>query len=154
MRYCVCDVFAKTPEGRGSSYRIPVLASCFGGIFKVWSTKTFPGLSGSTTLTKVGIFPLRRPYLRVFTAELAPVAIGCARQRAFRRPQDWEGAKEEEDDPLRVVCRGHAEPSEPVWGFRDCVCARRARQPVPRYGMVPDGLPVASAPGCRAVWEQ
>ncbi|KAI0712916.1 velvet factor-domain-containing protein [Cerioporus squamosus] len=52
LRYRVVDILSKTTENGGLSYRIPVLASCFGGVFKVWSTKTFPGLPGSTALTK------------------------------------------------------------------------------------------------------
>lgn len=31
----------------------PVVAECFGGPFKVYSTKDFPGLRASTDLTKV-----------------------------------------------------------------------------------------------------
>ncbi|TFK82176.1 hypothetical protein K466DRAFT_311404 [Polyporus arcularius HHB13444] len=52
LRYCIANVCSKTTEDRGLSYRTPVLATCFGGVFRIWSTKTFPGLSGSTTLTK------------------------------------------------------------------------------------------------------
>ncbi|TFK82175.1 hypothetical protein K466DRAFT_311269 [Polyporus arcularius HHB13444] len=52
LRYRVFDVFSKSTDDGGLSHRIPVLASCFGGVFKVWSTRDFPGLSGSTPLTK------------------------------------------------------------------------------------------------------
>ncbi|TFK88602.1 hypothetical protein K466DRAFT_585407 [Polyporus arcularius HHB13444] len=52
LRYTISDVYTRTTADDGLSYRIPVLASCFGGVFRIWSTKTFPGLSGSTTLTK------------------------------------------------------------------------------------------------------
>ncbi|RDX45626.1 hypothetical protein OH76DRAFT_1357446 [Lentinus brumalis] len=52
LRYRVFDIFSKTTDDGGLSHRIPVLASCFGGVFKVWSTRAFPGLSGSTQLTK------------------------------------------------------------------------------------------------------
>ncbi|KAI0078042.1 hypothetical protein K474DRAFT_1620043 [Panus rudis PR-1116 ss-1] len=38
-------------HARGS-YQMPVLAECFGGSFRIYSTKEFPGLRPSTTLTK------------------------------------------------------------------------------------------------------
>ncbi|KAI0712929.1 velvet factor-domain-containing protein [Cerioporus squamosus] len=52
LRYCIVDILSKTTDDGGLTHRVPILASCFGGIFKIWSTKTFPGLSGSTPLTK------------------------------------------------------------------------------------------------------
>lgn len=53
LRYRVFSIFAKTTD----TYSTPVLATCFGGVFKIWSSKAFPGLAPSTTLTRVG--PLR-----------------------------------------------------------------------------------------------
>ncbi|EMD36514.1 hypothetical protein CERSUDRAFT_23108, partial [Gelatoporia subvermispora B] len=48
FRYRVFDVCAAAAGERG----MPMLAECFGGPFKVWSTKEFPGLRPSTELTK------------------------------------------------------------------------------------------------------
>ncbi|KAM5543201.1 hypothetical protein V8D89_003075 [Ganoderma adspersum] len=48
LRYRVFSIFAKTTD----TYLTPVLATCFGGVFKIWSSKAFPGLAPSTTLTR------------------------------------------------------------------------------------------------------
>ncbi|EGO01174.1 hypothetical protein SERLA73DRAFT_179274 [Serpula lacrymans var. lacrymans S7.3] len=48
LRYRVFDIFSKT-YGNGD---LPIQAECFGGAFKVYSTKEFPGLRASTKLTK------------------------------------------------------------------------------------------------------
>ncbi|PCH37387.1 hypothetical protein WOLCODRAFT_30510, partial [Wolfiporia cocos MD-104 SS10] len=48
LRYRVFDLFSKANGGPGA----PVLAECFGGPFKIYSTKEFPGLRASTDLTK------------------------------------------------------------------------------------------------------
>jgi len=48
LRYRYFDLF-----GRASAYDdLPVQAECFGGLFRVYSTKEFPGLPLSTELTK------------------------------------------------------------------------------------------------------
>lgn len=49
LRYRVFNIFARAH----GSQDIPVLAECYGGPFKVYSTKEFPGLRASTDLTKV-----------------------------------------------------------------------------------------------------
>ncbi|KAF4613129.1 hypothetical protein D9613_011072 [Agrocybe pediades] len=51
MRYRVFDIFA---HPFGVTNDITVSAECYGGIFRVYSTKEFPGLSVSTELTRVG----------------------------------------------------------------------------------------------------
>jgi hypothetical protein len=51
LRYRVFDLFSK-------AYGIPDLAiqaECYGGIFRVYSTKEFPGLQVSTELTKASV---------------------------------------------------------------------------------------------------
>ncbi|KAI1791299.1 velvet factor-domain-containing protein [Ganoderma leucocontextum] len=48
LRYRIFSIFAKTTE----THSTPVLATCFGGVFKIWSSKAFPGLAPSTTLTR------------------------------------------------------------------------------------------------------
>lgn len=48
LRYRAYNIFARAHGG----HNIPILAECFGGPFKVYSTKEFPGLRASTDLTK------------------------------------------------------------------------------------------------------
>ncbi|OCH91383.1 hypothetical protein OBBRIDRAFT_886999 [Obba rivulosa] len=48
VRYRVFNVFGQATGSRP----IPVIAECFGGPFKIYSTKDFPGLRASTDLTK------------------------------------------------------------------------------------------------------
>lgn len=48
LRYRVFNIYAKT-DGTD----IPILAECYGGPFRIYSTKEFPGLRPSTDLTKV-----------------------------------------------------------------------------------------------------
>ncbi|KAI0779949.1 velvet factor-domain-containing protein [Fomes fomentarius] len=52
LRYQIFHIHSKTTDDGGETYRTPVLVRCFGGVFRIWSTKTFPGLAPSTTLTK------------------------------------------------------------------------------------------------------
>jgi len=48
LRYRCFDLFSRT-----SGYDdLPIQAECFGGPFKIYSTKEFPGLQPSTELTK------------------------------------------------------------------------------------------------------
>ncbi|EIN12710.1 hypothetical protein PUNSTDRAFT_130958 [Punctularia strigosozonata HHB-11173 SS5] len=49
LRYRIFDILAAA-EGKGS---IPVLAECFGGVFRIYGSKGFPGLKVSTELTKL-----------------------------------------------------------------------------------------------------
>jgi len=48
LRYRVFNIFSKA----SGDHEIPVLAECFGGPFRIYSTKEFPGLRASTDLTK------------------------------------------------------------------------------------------------------
>ena len=52
LRYRVFNIYAKA-EG----IDIPILAECYGGPFRIYSTKEFPGLRPSTDLTKVHSAP-------------------------------------------------------------------------------------------------
>ncbi|KAH9914102.1 velvet factor-domain-containing protein [Fomitopsis serialis] len=47
LRYRVFNIFS-----RASAVDIPILAQCFGGPFKIYPSKEFPGLRASTDLTK------------------------------------------------------------------------------------------------------
>lgn len=49
LRYRVFDLFARA-HGQSD---LTIQAECFGGVFRVYSTKEFPGLPPSTELTKV-----------------------------------------------------------------------------------------------------
>jgi len=48
LRYRVFDIFAAAIDARPH----PALAECFGGMFRIYSAKEFPGLRSSTDLTK------------------------------------------------------------------------------------------------------
>ncbi|EMD36851.1 hypothetical protein CERSUDRAFT_123888 [Gelatoporia subvermispora B] len=48
LRYRVFSLYSRA-EG---DHNIPILAECYGGRFKIYSTKEFPGLRASTDLTK------------------------------------------------------------------------------------------------------
>lgn len=50
LRYRCFDLFSKVSTDEGET---PVWAQCYGGQFRVYSTKEFPGLRASTDLTKV-----------------------------------------------------------------------------------------------------
>lgn len=56
LRYRVFDIFAAAND----AYARPALAECFGGTFRIYSAKEFPGLSSSTDLTKVCFKQLSR----------------------------------------------------------------------------------------------
>ena len=49
LRYRVFNLFARV---NGATDNIPILAECYGGPFRIYSTKEFPGLRPSTELTK------------------------------------------------------------------------------------------------------
>jgi len=53
MRYRAFDIFAGPFDDNNV---LTISAECYGGIFRVYSTKEFPGLSASTELTKVKLF--------------------------------------------------------------------------------------------------
>ena len=57
LRYRIFNIFCKSPGLDSTRPRIPILASCYGGVFKIWSTKSFPGLAPSTELTKASARP-------------------------------------------------------------------------------------------------
>jgi hypothetical protein len=49
LRYRCFDLFSRVANSEGQA---PVWAECYGGPFRVYSTKEFPGLRASTDLTK------------------------------------------------------------------------------------------------------
>lgn len=65
LRYRVFNLFSQV-EG---AVDIPILAECYGGPFRIYSTKEFPGLRPSTDLTKVR--PVR-PSVRAPRGMLTP----------------------------------------------------------------------------------
>lgn len=50
LRYRVFDIFSRPYNYHGD---LAIQAECYGGLFRVYSTKEFPGLQASTELTKV-----------------------------------------------------------------------------------------------------
>lgn len=52
FRYRAFDIFSTTPGGQER----PILAELYGGPFRVYSTREFPGLEPSTDLTRVRVF--------------------------------------------------------------------------------------------------
>jgi len=72
LRYRVFDIYARTY----SSNDLAITAETYGGSFRVYSTKEFPGLSASTELTKVSMLD---PYgLINFIVLAAPGTLGIA----------------------------------------------------------------------------
>ncbi|KAI0942907.1 hypothetical protein AcV7_002194 [Taiwanofungus camphoratus] len=56
LRYRVFNIFSKAYGDK----EIPIMAECYGGPFKIYSTKEFPGLRASTDLTKhISFFGVR-----------------------------------------------------------------------------------------------
>lgn len=53
LRYRAFDIFS----GVAGNAHPPVLAELYGGAFKVYSTREFPGLEPSTELTRVSYTP-------------------------------------------------------------------------------------------------
>ncbi|KAF7979233.1 hypothetical protein HWV62_43198 [Athelia sp. TMB] len=49
LRYRIFDVFSKSDPGDS---KVPINAECFGGPFRIYASKDFPGLLESTELTK------------------------------------------------------------------------------------------------------
>lgn len=49
LRYRAFEIYSRSDANE----EIPVIAQCYGGPFRVYSTKDFPGLRPSTDLTKV-----------------------------------------------------------------------------------------------------
>lgn len=60
FRYRAFDIFSAVPGGQEQ----PILAELYGGPFRVYSTREFPGLEPSTDLTRVRAFSISyRPLL-------------------------------------------------------------------------------------------
>lgn len=57
LRYRIFDVFSKHHP---NDNKVPIYAECFGGTFRIYASKDFPGLPESTDLTKVGLHSLLR----------------------------------------------------------------------------------------------
>ncbi|RPD63629.1 hypothetical protein L227DRAFT_542529 [Lentinus tigrinus ALCF2SS1-6] len=133
LRYCIFDIFSKTTVDGGLSHRAPVLASCFGGVFKVWSTKTFPGLPSSTELTK------RLSLLG------APVNIRSADHKIGK------GRKKRKTSHSRSPADGGSSFQRQPGGS-EMVCSPEER--IYKLGIDPGWLPMGHAPTrSGALWE-
>jgi hypothetical protein len=78
LRYRLFDIYSRT-DGVGDE--APIQAACFGGSFRIYSTKEFPGLPASTELTQVSGKPnpaLFPRYAHRLVTE-ASLTIRCAR---------------------------------------------------------------------------
>ena len=68
LRYRAFHIFSGVP----GSPHVPVLAELFGGPFKVFSTREFPGLEPSTELTRV-----------------SDICFGCSHELNFCSFRHW-----------------------------------------------------------------
>ncbi|KAE9406539.1 hypothetical protein BT96DRAFT_810687 [Gymnopus androsaceus JB14] len=92
LRYRMFDLFSKA-EGRDDR---PIQAECYGGPFRVYSTKEFPGLQASTELTKLisrygvrlNIRETERKRRRKTGNEPFPAAQGEKRKHSSRDDDD------------------------------------------------------------------
>ncbi|KAI0700208.1 velvet factor-domain-containing protein [Cytidiella melzeri] len=99
LRYRVFNIFA-----RADGVDIPILAECYGGPFRIYSTKEFPGLRPSTDLTKhLSLFGVRlnlreteRKRRRGGPSSEAEGTSGATRGRRRRRAH--RGEDEESDE--------------------------------------------------------
>lgn len=74
LRYRVFDIFSK----KYNDNELTIQTECYGGPFRVYSTKDFPGLQASTELTKVRFDRLAAASVLVASDLLliAPLTIG------------------------------------------------------------------------------
>ncbi|KAI0340257.1 hypothetical protein BDW22DRAFT_1360183 [Trametopsis cervina] len=98
LRYRVFNIFARA-EGMMD---IPILAECYGGPFRIYSTKEFPGLRPSTDLTKhLSLFGVRLNLRETERKRRRGTGPGegegtSGRGRRRRRPQ--RGGDDDESD--------------------------------------------------------
>ncbi len=82
LRYRVFDIFS-TPIDHTDRV---IQAECYGGVFRIYSTKEFPGLPASTELTKVCISLLTYPTLsKPFPKQLARWGVRLNIREAERK---------------------------------------------------------------------
>jgi hypothetical protein len=91
LRYRCFDLFSKV-AGQDTT---PVWAECYGGAFRVYSTKEFPGLRASTDLTKVRRW-FRLPSAGIPNNPLRPLVAPLIFWRAAKPARD--GAQAEKED--------------------------------------------------------
>ncbi|KAI0825989.1 velvet factor-domain-containing protein [Irpex lacteus] len=100
LRYRVFNIYA-----RAEGIDIPILAECYGGPFRIYSTKEFPGLRPSTDLTKhLSMFGVRlnlreteRKRRRGGPSSEAEGSGAPTRGRRRRRPHRAGGGGDDED---------------------------------------------------------
>jgi hypothetical protein len=75
LRYRVFDIFSKA-YGEND---LVIQAECYGGPFRIYSTKEFPGLQASTDLTKASanIFTSFTCYFNTYAARLSNLPDGA-----------------------------------------------------------------------------
>ncbi|KAH0831119.1 velvet factor-domain-containing protein [Lanmaoa asiatica] len=89
LRYRCFDIFSQTSGHRD----LPVQAECFGGAFRIYSTKEFPGLQPSTELTKVLHWSRYYPhiYLRAIGKQLARWGVRLNTRETERKRKRKDG---------------------------------------------------------------
>ena len=73
LRYRVFDLYGSPKEHVDRTMR----AECFGGPFRVYSTKDFPGLQASTDLTKVRDLASLNSVFLAKARKQASGSVGC-----------------------------------------------------------------------------
>ncbi|CDO68197.1 hypothetical protein BN946_scf184938.g49 [Trametes cinnabarina] len=105
LRYRMLSVFSQ----RAMLPRMPILSQCYGGIFKVYSTKDFPGLKASTDLTKhLALYGVRvnlrdtprkrRKKSEIIASRGAHGARSQSRHRGGDMSSDHDDEDEDEED--------------------------------------------------------
>jgi len=97
LRYRVFHIFSQATGPRP----MPVIAECFGGPFRIYSTKDFPGLRASTDLTKnISLFGIRTNIR--------------ARERKRRKTNDFESADRPQTPVESTSASSSNAPTSPV----------------------------------------
>lgn len=92
FRYRVFDIFS---SATCTAAEHPILAEVFGGVFKVYSTRAFPGLAPSTEFTKVGLYggsPVYTYRFYMLTLEPAKVRCSCHHARLGKKGHSKQAA--------------------------------------------------------------
>ncbi|KAI0351933.1 hypothetical protein OH77DRAFT_1523819 [Trametes cingulata] len=116
LRYRTLNVFSQ----RSAPPYVPVLAECFGGPFKIYSTKDFPGLRASTALTKA-----RLPHLALYG-----VRVNLRESERKRRKKDGPTTTGERD---RDDGDGDGDGDDPMHSGTEAAHAGAPSSPVQFY---------------------
>ncbi|KAL7284688.1 LOW QUALITY PROTEIN: hypothetical protein ACG7TL_001991 [Trametes sanguinea] len=122
LRYRLFNILSKVATGSPA----PALAECFGGPFKIYSSKEFPGLQASTELTKS---------LALYGVRVNMRETPRRRRRDSEMPDGTDGQGEEETSPRQILPDGyHNHP-------RTAAAARHGRCGCDPWGSWPLSVP-------------